>query len=87
MDLLLSGRVALLLRSDHLLPGSLALYLLLLAQRFSLTLWLLHLLPHTFALGLNWNAGLRCSLLLDLLPPQILHLLPRVATPARCLPG
>jgi len=41
-----------------LLPGSLALHLLLLAQRISLTLLLLHLLPHALALGLSWNAGL-----------------------------
>ena len=70
-----------------MLPGSLALYLLLLARRFPLTLLLLHLLADTFALGLLPKAGLHCTLLLDLLPPQILHLLPRVTIAARCLPG
>jgi hypothetical protein len=50
----------------------------LLAQSFSLALLRLHLLTHAFALGLYWNAGTRSSLLLDLLPAQNLHLLPRV---------
>jgi hypothetical protein len=69
-----------------LLPGSLALYLLLLSQNFPLTL-LLHLLAHAFALGLSRITGLCGSLLFNLLPPQILHLLPRVAIATRGLPG
>ena len=69
-----------------MLPGSLALYLLLLAQTFPLTL-LLHLLPDTLALGLGWNASRCRSLLLDLLPPQILHLLPCVTIAASRLSG
>jgi hypothetical protein len=69
-----------------LLPRSLSLYLLLLAQSSPLTL-LLHLLPHTLALGLGWNAGRCRSLLLDLLPPQILHLLPCITIAASRLSG
>ena len=68
-----------------MLPGSLALHLLLLAQRISLTLLLLHLLPHALTLGLNRNAGRCCSLLLDLLSAQILHLLSRVTITTSCL--
>ena len=87
LDLLLRGRMTLLLRSNHLLPGSRPLYLLLLAQSVSLALLLLHLLTHAFALRLYWGAGAAGSLLLDLLPPQTLHLLSRVAITTGRLPG
>ena len=67
-----------------MLAGSFALCLLLLTQNFSLTL-LLHLLAHALALGRI--AGLYRSLLFNLLPSQILHLLPRVAITACSLSG
>ena len=69
-----------------MLAGSVALYLLLLTQHIPLTL-LLHLLAHAFALGLSRIAGLCGSLLFNLLPSQILHLLPRVTITASCLSG
>jgi hypothetical protein len=87
LDLLLRGRMTLLLRSNHLLPGSRPLYLLFLAQSVSLALLLLHLLTHTFALRVYRDAGAAGSLLLDLLPPQTLHLLPRVTITTGRLPG
>jgi hypothetical protein len=87
LDLLLRGRMTLLLRSNHLLPGSRPLYLLLLAQSVPLALLRLHLLTHTFALRLYRGAGAAGSLLLDLLPPQTQHLLPRVTITTGRLPG
>jgi hypothetical protein len=69
-----------------LLAGSLARCLLLLTQNFPLALWL-HLLAHAFTLGLGRIAGLCGSLLFNLLPPQILHLLSRVAITTCCLSG
>jgi len=68
--------MALLLRSDRLLAGS-----------FALGLLLLHLLAHAFALSLGRIASLCGSLLFDLLPPQILHLLASVAITTSCLSG
>ena len=91
---MLLGSAALLLIVHHLLSRSLSLHLLLLRQNISLALLLLHLLPHTFALGLLSLLGLLrvccgplCSLLVDLLPPQILHLLSRIAVATRSLSG
>jgi hypothetical protein len=82
LDLLLSGRIALLLRGNHLLPSSFALYLLLLPQG----LLLLHLLVHALALRLLRIHPLG-PLLFKLLLTQILHLLPRVAVATSCLSG
>jgi hypothetical protein len=59
----------------------------LLAQSVSLALLRLHLLPHTFALSLLPGNGLWCTLLLDLLPAQILHLLASVAITTSRLSG
>ena len=59
----------------------------MLPQSVSLALLRLYLLTHTFALGLSWNTGARGSLLLDLLPPQTLHLLPRITITTSRLPG
>ena len=59
------------------MPIGLSLHLLLLPQDLSLTLLLLYLLPHTIALGLLHVRAFG-TLLLDLLPTKILHLLPRV---------
>jgi hypothetical protein len=86
LNLLLSRRMPLLLVRNHLLPGSLSLHLLLLTQGVSLTLLLLHLLAHAFALRLL-SAHAICALLLNLLPAQILHLLPRVSITASRLSG
>jgi len=85
-NLLLRRRVPLLLVRNHLLPGSLSLHLLLLTQGISLTLLLLHLFAYAFALRLL-SADAICALLLNLLPAQILHLLPRVSITASCLSG
>jgi hypothetical protein len=58
-----------------LLPGRLSLRRL--PQDLSLTLLLLHLLTYSFTLGLLHVRAFG-TLLLDLLPTKILHLLPRV---------
>jgi hypothetical protein len=86
LNLLLRRRMPLLLVHNHLLPGSFSLPLLLLPQGISLTLLLLHLLAYAFALRLL-SAEAICALLLNLLPAQILHLLPRVSITASCLSG
>jgi hypothetical protein len=81
LDLRLSRHAPLLLSRNHLLPRSLALDLLLLPQRFSLVLLLLHLLAHALALHLLRISTLD-TLLFELLPAQILHLLPRISIAA-----
>ena len=72
------------MRSDHLLASSFALRLLLLTQRLSLILLLLHLLSHTFTLGRRIRHALG-SLLFYLLLANFLHLLPRTTIAASCL--
>ena len=67
-----------------MLPGGLSLRRL--PQDLSLTLLLLHLLTHPFALGLLHVRAFR-TLLLDLLATKILHLLARVSITAGCLSG
>ena len=67
-----------------MLPGGLSLRRL--PQDLSLTLLLLHLLTYSFTLGLLHVRAFG-TLLVDLLPTKILHLLPGVSITARCLSG
>jgi hypothetical protein len=84
LNLLLRGGLPFLPVRKHLLPDRLSLRLLLLPQGLSLALLLLHLLAHAFALRLLGVYAI-CTLLLNLLPAQILYLLSRVSITASCL--